>query len=99
MVSIHKVLRKALRKARHKNQKFIIQNKKMKQITIKKTPGNLTISEFEECDEVTQSTQDSSCYSWGGVSQEIDIIIWSWEKTKNLNLCNSCFNILVKWIM
>ena len=54
MVSIHKVLRKALRKARHKNQKFIIQNRKMKQITIKKTPGNLTISEFEECDEATQ---------------------------------------------
>ena len=54
MVSIHKVLRKALRKARHKNQKFIIQNRKMKQITIKKKPGNLTISEFEECDEATQ---------------------------------------------
>ena len=54
MVSIHKVLRKALRKARHKNQKFIIQNRKMKQITIKKPPGNLTISEFEECDEATQ---------------------------------------------
>ena len=34
---------------------------------------NLTISEFEECDESTQSTQDSSCYSWSGVSQEIDI--------------------------
>ena len=54
MVSIHKVLHKALHKARHKNQKFIIQNRKMKQITIKKTPGNLTISEFEECDEATQ---------------------------------------------
>ena len=33
---------------------------------------NLTISEIEECDETTQSTQDS-CYSWSGVSQEIDI--------------------------
>ena len=33
---------------------------------------NLTISEIEECDETAQSTQDS-CYSWSGVSQEIDI--------------------------
>ena len=33
---------------------------------------NLTISETQECDETTQSTQDS-CYSWSGVSQEIDI--------------------------
>ena len=33
---------------------------------------NLTISEIEECDETTQSTQDS-CYSWSGVSEEIDI--------------------------
>ena len=33
---------------------------------------NLTISETRECDETTQSTQ-CSCYSWSGVSQEIDI--------------------------
>ena len=33
---------------------------------------NLTISEIEECDNATQSTQDS-CYSWSGVSQETDI--------------------------
>ena len=33
---------------------------------------NLTISETQECNETTQSTQDS-CYSWSGVSQEIDI--------------------------
>ena len=28
--------------------------------------------EFEECDETTQSTQDSSCYSWSGVSESFD---------------------------
>ena len=33
---------------------------------------NLSIKESHECDETTQSTQDS-CYSWSGVSQEIDI--------------------------
>ena len=33
---------------------------------------NLSIEESHECDETTQSTQDS-CYSWSGVSQEIDI--------------------------
>ena len=33
---------------------------------------SLTTSEIEECDDTTQSTQDS-CYSWSGVSQEIDI--------------------------
>ena len=33
---------------------------------------SLTTSETEECDDTTQSTQDS-CYSWSGVSQEIDI--------------------------
>ena len=33
---------------------------------------NLTISETQECDETTQSTQDS-WYSWSGISQEIDI--------------------------
>ena len=33
---------------------------------------NLTISKTQECNETTQSTQDS-CYSWSGVSQEIDI--------------------------
>ena len=33
---------------------------------------NLRIEENHECNETTQSTQDS-CYSWSGVSQEIDI--------------------------
>ena len=33
---------------------------------------NLPVSETQECDETTQSTQDS-CYSWSSVSQEIDI--------------------------
>ena len=33
---------------------------------------NLTISKTQECNETTQSTQDS-CYSWSGVSQKIDI--------------------------
>ena len=33
---------------------------------------NLTIRETEECDDATQSTR-GSCYSWSGVSQEIDI--------------------------
>ena len=33
---------------------------------------NFSIEENHECDETTQSTQDS-CYSWSGVSQEIDI--------------------------
>ena len=33
---------------------------------------NLRIEENHECNEATQSTQDS-CYSWSGVSQEIDI--------------------------
>ena len=29
-------------------------------------------SEFEQCDETTQSTPDS-CYSWSSVSQSIDV--------------------------
>ena len=39
----------------------------------KKTDGNdteienLPITEFQECDDATESTQDS-CYSWSGVS-------------------------------
>ena len=33
---------------------------------------NLTISEIQKCDDTTQSTQDS-CYSWSGVSQDIDV--------------------------
>ena len=32
----------------------------------------LTISEIQKCDDTTQSTQDS-CYSWSGVSQDIDV--------------------------
>ena len=72
MILIHKVLHKILHNVHHKKQKFIIKNKK------NETDGNdteiemLTISEIEECDETTQSTQDS-CYSWSGVIQEIDI--------------------------
>ena len=32
----------------------------------------LTISEIQKCDDTTQSTQDS-CYSWSGVSQDINV--------------------------
>ena len=38
----------------------------------KKENEDITESQFEECDENTQSMQDS-CYSWRGVSQSIDI--------------------------
>ena len=38
-----------------------------------KESENVTVSKFEECGDVTQSTQDSSCYSWSGVSQGFDI--------------------------
>ena len=38
----------------------------------RKENENITEIQFEECDEKTQSTQDS-CYSWSGVSQSIDI--------------------------
>ena len=38
-----------------------------------KESANITFGEFEECDETTQSTQDSSCYSWSGASQSFDI--------------------------
>ena len=31
---------------------------------------NLTISETQECDEATQSTQDS-CYIWSGVTKKL----------------------------
>ena len=47
---------------------------------------NLPVSETQECDETTQSTQDS-CYSWSSVSQDIDIkvkkkrIKWQWRRT------------------
>ena len=37
-----------------------------------KESENVTVSKFEECGNVTQSTQDSSCYSWSGVSQGFD---------------------------
>ena len=63
MILSHKVLHKALHKVLHKNQKFIMSKRKPKQ---------MAISETQEWDETTQSTQDS-CYSWSGVSQEIDI--------------------------
>ena len=38
-----------------------------------KEPADITVSEFEECDETTQSTQGGSCHSWSGVSQSFDI--------------------------
>ena len=37
-----------------------------------KKSEDITESQFEECDENAQSTQDS-CYSWSGVIQYIDI--------------------------
>ena len=56
-----------------------LQEPKVHYVTAKtKTDGNDTkienvaISEFQECDDATQSTQDS-CYSWSRVSQEIDL--------------------------
>ena len=55
---------------------------------------NLTVSKVEECDDTTQSNQDS-CYSWSGVNQEIKklVFIQSWENTKKLNICNFYFRI------
>ena len=38
-----------------------------------KESENATFSEFEECDNATQSHQDSSCYSWSSVSQPFEI--------------------------
>ena len=38
-----------------------------------KESENVTVSEFEECKDAIQSIQDSSCYSWSGVSQGFDI--------------------------
>ena len=38
-----------------------------------KKSENVTVSKFEECDDVTQSGQDSSCYNWSGVSQGFGI--------------------------
>ena len=38
-----------------------------------KEPAHITVSEFEECNKTTQSTQDSSCYSWSGARQSFDI--------------------------
>ena len=38
-----------------------------------KESENVTVSELEECDDTTQSTQDSTCYSWSGVRQGFDI--------------------------
>ena len=58
-----------------------------------KEDENSTISEFEECDKATQSTQDSSCYSWNNISQ---FLFEAEKKQKNVSLCNSCFSILVK---
>ena len=38
-----------------------------------KESENVTVSELEERDDAIQLTQDSSCYSWSGVSQGFDI--------------------------
>ena len=38
-----------------------------------KESENVTVSELEECDNATQSTQDSIYYSWSGTSQGFDI--------------------------
>ena len=75
---VHKFLHRALRKARHKNQKCIIhviyqQKKKNEADNNGKERENVTVSELEECDDTTQSTQDSTCYSWSDVSQGFDI--------------------------
>ena len=48
-----------------------------------KEPTNITVSEFEECDEITQSTKDSSCYSWS--DDEDDKEPW-WESFKSQSL-------------
>ena len=50
MVLVHKVLHKTLRKVHHKNQKFIIQNKKNETDDNEKEINNLTINKIEECD-------------------------------------------------
>ena len=55
------------------NQKYTLQKKKSQTEEPDKEPAHITVSEFEECDKTTQSTQDSSCYSWSGVSQSFDI--------------------------
>ena len=52
----------------------------------KEEEGKMTTSEFKDCNEV-ESTQDdsqSSCYSWSGVSQAIDIKgeKRSWDKSE-----------------
>ena len=44
-----------------------------KQKESEKESENKIYSEFEECDDATQSTQGSSCYSWSSVSQQINI--------------------------
>ena len=42
----------------------------MKEILLKEV--DTVGKESEECHETTQSTQDSSCYSWSGISQYFD---------------------------
>ena len=53
----------------------IVKFTKQKNETEEKTTA--TVNEFQNCNEQTQSTQDStqesSCYSWSGVSQSLDI--------------------------
>ena len=50
MVLVHNVLHKTLHKVHHKNQKFIIQNKKNETDDNEKEINNLTINKIEECD-------------------------------------------------
>ena len=50
-----------------------ISTKQNKNDNNQKESENITCSKFEECHDATQSTQDSSCYSWSGVSQQFDI--------------------------
>ena len=56
-------------------EETIVKFTKQKNETEEKTTA--TVNEFQNCNEQTQSTQDStqesSCYSWSGVSQSLDI--------------------------
>ena len=48
-----------------------------------KESENDTFSEFEECDNATQSHQDSSCYSWSSVIQPFQIRVEKRELSDN----------------
>ena len=72
MALVHKVLCNTLHKTHHENQKMHYTKQKNETDDNEKEIENLAISKIKECDETTQSTQDS-CYSWSGISQEIGI--------------------------